>query len=162
MVILQMNRLLDLREDRDLNQEIVGNCLGFARNTISQYETETRDISTKTYRQFSKFYNTSIDYILYRTDNRNIYNKSKVKVTDKINRLKKLRKTANKTQEQVSLDLKIHIKTYRQYEDCILDLNTNLLNIFADYYKTSVDYLICNTDDIKPYEKSKVDLSKKE
>ena len=34
------------------------------------------------------------------------------------------------------------------------DVSIDLLCALADYYNTSTDYLICNTDEIKAHEKS--------
>ena len=42
----------------------------------SQYETETNDIPTEILRNLADYYNTSIDYMLYRTDERKPYPKS--------------------------------------------------------------------------------------
>lgn len=148
-----MNRLEDLREDKDLLQKDIALLMKVSRNTISQYETETRDLSVNLLKQFSKLYETSIDYILYRTDIRTPYEKTNIKYNN-ITRLKELRKNNNKTQKQVSLDLKIPLKTYIQYENNIIGLNTKLLNKFANYYNTSIDYLLYLTDNIIPNKQS--------
>ena len=42
----------------------------------SQYETETNDIPTEVLKNVADFYDTSIDYLLYRTDERKPYPKS--------------------------------------------------------------------------------------
>lgn len=61
-------RLKDLREDRDLTQEQIALMLNVARNTYSQYENEKRQIPTEMLIKLSRFYKTSIDYILCETD----------------------------------------------------------------------------------------------
>ena len=45
----------------------------------SQYETETNDIPTEVLKKLAHFYNTSIDYLLYETDERKPYPKSVMK-----------------------------------------------------------------------------------
>ncbi len=45
----------------------------------SQYETETNDIPTDVLKKLANFYNTSIDYLLYETDERKPYPKSVMK-----------------------------------------------------------------------------------
>lgn len=40
-----------------------------AQNTISQYETETRQADYQTLIAFADFFDVSIDYLLGRTDN---------------------------------------------------------------------------------------------
>lgn len=74
-----MNRLRDLREEKDLLQKDIALYLNMSQNGYSQYETETTDIPTSILKKLSDFYNTSIDYILYETDERKRYSKSIMK-----------------------------------------------------------------------------------
>ena len=71
-----MNRLKELREDKDLFQKDIAKYLNMSQTGYSQYETETNDIPTEILRKLADYYNTSIDYILYRTDERKPYPKS--------------------------------------------------------------------------------------
>lgn len=74
-----MNRLRELREDKDLFQKDIASYLNMSQTGYSQYETETNDIPTEVLRKLADYYNTSIDYILYRTDERKPYSKSIMK-----------------------------------------------------------------------------------
>ena len=74
-----MNRLRELREDKDLFQKDIAKYLNMSQTGYSQYETETNDIPTEILRKLADYYNTSIDYILYRTDERKPYKKSILK-----------------------------------------------------------------------------------
>lgn len=74
-----MNRLKELREDKDLFQKDIAKYLNMSQTGYSQYETETNDIPTEVLRNLADYYDTSIDYILYRTDERKPYSKSIVK-----------------------------------------------------------------------------------
>ncbi len=74
-----MNRLKELREDKDLFQKDIAKYLNMSQTGYSQYETETNDIPTEVLRNLADYYNTSIDYILYRTDERKPYSKSIMK-----------------------------------------------------------------------------------
>lgn len=71
-----MNRLKELREDKDLYQKDIAKILNMSQTGYSQYETETNDIPTEILKKLADYYNTSIDYILYRTDERKPYKKS--------------------------------------------------------------------------------------
>lgn len=71
-----MNRLKELREDKDLYQKDVAKILNMSQTGYSQYETETNDIPTEILKKLADYYNTSIDYLLYRTDERKPYKKS--------------------------------------------------------------------------------------
>lgn len=70
-------RLKDLREDNDLTQEQVAIILNCARNTYSQYENGKRQIPTEILIKLSRFYKTSIDYILGETDEIKPYKRKK-------------------------------------------------------------------------------------
>ena len=66
-------RLKDLREDKDLKQKNVAEILGIAQTTYSQYELSKRDIPYEVIVKLAKFYNTSIDYILFLTNEKEAY-----------------------------------------------------------------------------------------
>ena len=154
-----MNRLKELREDIDLRQEDVAKILGITRGTCAQYELGILNISIDNLKKLSSFYNTSIDYILYRTDNRKPY--SKINSNNGINRLKELRNINSKTQKQVSMELGIPLKSYIKYENSSRSLNIQLLNKLSDYYNTGIDYIVFNTYESKQYKKSIVDWMEK-
>ncbi len=74
-----MNRLRELREDKDLYQKDIAKILNMSQTGYSQYETETNDIPTDILKKLAEYYNTSIDYLLYQTDERKPYPKSILK-----------------------------------------------------------------------------------
>lgn len=61
-------RLRDLREDRDLNQTEIAKMLGMSQTGYSKYETGENDIPTSVLIKLADFYDTSIDYLLGRTN----------------------------------------------------------------------------------------------
>ena len=61
-------RLRDLREDHDLNQTEVAKMLGMSQTGYSKYETGENDIPTAVLIKLADFYDTSIDYLLGRTN----------------------------------------------------------------------------------------------
>ena len=68
-------RLRDLREDRDLNQTELAKILGMSQTGYSKYETGKNDIPTAILIKLSRFYNTSVDYLLGETDTPERYKK---------------------------------------------------------------------------------------
>lgn len=66
-------RIKDLREDNDLTQREVAEYLHIRQNTYSQYETGHRQVSIEVLIALAKFYKTSTDYILGLTDNPEAY-----------------------------------------------------------------------------------------
>lgn len=71
-----MNRLKDLREDRDLLQKDIAKILNMSQTGYSKYEVGTNDIPTEILKKLASFYDTSIDYLLCLTDERKPYPKS--------------------------------------------------------------------------------------
>ncbi|MCI8362148.1 MAG: helix-turn-helix transcriptional regulator [Clostridia bacterium] len=71
------HRIRDLREDHDLTQSQIGKILNMSQTGYSQYEIGKNDIPTKILIELSKYYNTSIDYLLGVTDEIKPYPKSK-------------------------------------------------------------------------------------
>ena len=63
-------RIRDLREDHDMNQTQVAKMLGMSQTGYSKYETGENDIPTSVLIRLARFYNTSIDYLLGRTEDR--------------------------------------------------------------------------------------------
>lgn len=61
-------RLRDLREDNDLKQSDIAAILNIKQNTYSQYENQKREIPLAALWILADYYNTSIDYIVGRTD----------------------------------------------------------------------------------------------
>lgn len=72
-------RLKDLREDNDLMQKEVAAILGIDQRVYSNYETGKREIPTRFLIKLADFYNTSVDYILGRTNIIILYKNNKSK-----------------------------------------------------------------------------------
>ena len=67
-------------------------------------------------------------------------------------RLKRLRKESNKTQDEVRQHIGCTVKTYRSWEQANakgkrLAAGADDLSALADLFQVSVDYLLCRTDD---------------
>ncbi len=72
-----MNNLKKLRKDNKLLQEDIAKIINISRAGYTMYETEKRDIPTKVLHTLADYYNTSIDYILCRTNQTEPYPKNK-------------------------------------------------------------------------------------
>ena len=68
-------RIRDLREDKDLNQTAIAKILGMSQTGYSKYETGENDIPTAVLIKLARFYNTSVDYLLGRTNTKTPYPK---------------------------------------------------------------------------------------
>lgn len=69
-------RIRNLREDRDLKQRELAEVLNCSQRIYSNYERGDVDIPTEILIKLSRFYNTSIDYILGETDSPIPYSKN--------------------------------------------------------------------------------------
>lgn len=69
-------RLRDLREDLDMNQTQFAKILGMSQTGYSKYETGENDIPTEILIKIADYHNTSIDYLLERTNQKKPYPKS--------------------------------------------------------------------------------------
>ena len=69
------------------------------------------------------------------------------------NRLKDLREDHDLKQAALADYLQIHQTTYSDYELEKLNIPISVLHKLADYYGTSIDYLLGRTNEKKPYPK---------
>ena len=74
-----MIRIRELREDKDLYQKDIAKILNISQQQYARYESEENQLSYDGLIKLAKFYNTSIDYLLYLTDERNPYPESVIK-----------------------------------------------------------------------------------
>ncbi|GMQ64593.1 helix-turn-helix domain-containing protein [Vallitalea maricola] len=61
-------RVRQLREDLDLKQKDIASIIGIKQNTYSDYETGKLNIPIETFIKLADYYNTSIDFLVGRTD----------------------------------------------------------------------------------------------
>lgn len=61
-------RIKDLREDKDLTQQELSKFLNISQVAYSYYELNKRNIPLELLSKLADFYNTSVDYLIYRTD----------------------------------------------------------------------------------------------
>lgn len=75
---MNINRLKEIREDKDLLQVSVANAIGIKQQQYSEYEIGKRLIPIDKLDKLADFYNVSIDYLVGRTDEKKSYTKSKI------------------------------------------------------------------------------------
>ena len=66
-----MNRLRELRIERELLQSDIAKLINKSERTVGFYETGERDMNTETLAILANFFNVSIDYLLGKSDIRN-------------------------------------------------------------------------------------------
>lgn len=65
---MNFNRLKDLREDHDLTQKELSKILGISQQQYSRYETSIRNMPIDMLYRLAEYYNTSVDYMISRTN----------------------------------------------------------------------------------------------
>ena len=78
-------RIKSLREDHDLTQKEISQILNISQVAYSYYEINKRNIPLELLSKLADYYNTSVDYLLYRTDSAKPYPKN----TSEDNRISK-------------------------------------------------------------------------
>mgnify|MGYP002531241451 CR=1 FL=1 len=74
---MKLKRLKDLREDSDWTQQQLADRLSISRSAYSAYENGANAPPIEVLLRLAEIYNTSVDYILGRTDVRLPYPPSK-------------------------------------------------------------------------------------
>ena len=151
VVRIEMNRLKDLREEKDLNQKDIAAIIKKSREAYKDYETGRLSMNINTLCTLCDYYKVSADYMLCYTDQRKTH-----PLTNRVkqHRLKDIRLEHNLTQSDISNIINIVQNNYSKYELYKRKVPINVLLILAKYYDTSIDYLLCRTNNPKPYKKS--------
>ena len=76
---MNVERLKEIREDKDLTQKEVANVIHVTQQQYNKYELGINSIPIEKLNKLANYYNTSTDYLLYRTDERKPYPQSIVK-----------------------------------------------------------------------------------
>ena len=69
---MYFKRLKDLRIDNDLTQKELADIFGISQQTLSDYEKGKYDLPNDLLIKYADYFKVSVDYILERTNNRNI------------------------------------------------------------------------------------------
>lgn len=72
-----LQRIRNLREDRDISQKKMAELLNVAQTTYSDYELGKINIPLETLKKLALFFHTSIDYLLELTDEPTPYPRKK-------------------------------------------------------------------------------------
>jgi len=71
-----------------------------------------------------------------------------------ITRLKEIREDRDYLQKEIAEKIKVKQQQYSKYELGIDQIPLEKICMLADFYDTSIDYLLSRTDEKRPYKKS--------
>ena len=83
LIFVNISRLREIREDRDLFQKDIAKIIGATQQQYSEYELGIRIIPLDKISKLADFYNTSVDYLSGRTDAIEPYPKSLLSIEKK-------------------------------------------------------------------------------
>lgn len=69
---MKYERIRNLREDADMTQTQIGRMLNISQRAYAHYECGSRDIPVDILVEIANIYNVSTDYLLNRTDKKEI------------------------------------------------------------------------------------------
>jgi transcriptional regulator with XRE-family HTH domain len=127
---------------------------GIDKGVLSKYETGEYIPTPPNLIILADFYKTSLDYLMDRTDVREPYPpmpENSPDDTKYINHIKLLRVTRDWTQLQLQMRINIDNGVLSKYETGHAIPTTPNLILFANFYKTSLDYLMDRTDVREPH-----------
>lgn len=75
---MKIERLKEIREDRDYKQIDIAKILKITQAQYSRIEQGINQISIENLEKLADLYNTSIDYLIFRTDEKKPYPKSTI------------------------------------------------------------------------------------
>ena len=144
-----MNRLRQVRKQKEITLKEVAEDTGIADNTLQQYETEKREPKKETWIKLADYYCVPVAYLMGLPDGLVQHiNKTKAMTIDdvKSNRLRELRKKLGFTRKQVSEDMKecgidIPPSTLSSYEKGVRKPKIDKLEDLAFYYRVPLSYL---------------------
>ena len=144
-----MNRLRQVRKQKELTVKEVADEIGFSETRLHQYETEKREPKKETWIKLADYYCVPVAYLMGLPDGLVQHvNKTQAMTIDNVksNRLRELRKKLGFTRKQVSEDMKecgidIPPSTLSSYEKGERNPKIDKLEDLAFYYRVPLSYL---------------------
>ena len=134
--MINCQRLKDIRENYDINQETIAKILKVPRSTYSMWEIGISTIPLKILSDFADYFNVTIDYALGLTNNK--INKKLIKglnISVLANNMKTIRKKHNLSQENVAYILNVTQSNIVKYEKGQILIPTEKLYKFCKEFK---------------------------
>ena len=144
VVYMNLERLLLLREEKELTQEELAKNLNIGtRTSISEWENGQEIIPLERLNRYANYFNVSVDYILglTKTKKYHIVNKElNFQLIGK--RIKEIRHKNNLTQESLARELNTTHSTISAYENGKVLIKTSFIYQIAKHYHCSIDWLL--------------------
>lgn len=137
-------RLLEIRNEHQLNQEEVAQILGISRTVYTKYENGYELIPIKHLIAFCDYFKVSVDYVFSLNDIKKCDNQFNLELVPF--RLKEWRKKNSITQEKLAKFLNTNKSVICNYEKGRYFIATPFLYQICHKYHVSADYLLGRID----------------
>lgn len=140
--MINFNRLKDIREDNDINQEQMAKILNVKRSTYSLWELGINIIPLKNLCDFADYFDFSIDYILgLANDRKNINLIKGLDLVELGNNIKYLRTKKELSQENIADMIGVSQACITRYEKGLICISTSNLYKLSKEFKVSLSEL---------------------
>ena len=144
--MINFQKLKDIREDNDINQEQMSKILGVPRSTYSMWEIGISIIPLKHLCDFADYFDVSLDFALGLTNNKNSKNLIKGLNLEILgNNIKTIRKRNNLSQENIAEILDVTQSCIVKYEKGKIFISTENVYKLAKEFKISMNELCGKT-----------------
>ena len=140
-----MEQLKNMRKKYGLTMKQLGNEIGVAESTISQYESGKREPDYATLIRLADYFNVSVDFLLGRENDDNLtpdIPEAEKRFEKMTNRIKELRQSKKITQGALADYLGIAQNTLSYWEQGKYDIDSESLKKIANYFNTTIDYIL--------------------
>lgn len=150
MKYLYKNKLVELREEKDIKQYTLARFLNFHDNAYGQFEREDTILPLYHLNSLCNYFDVSLDYIFSFTSVRQYKNNiGKIDNALAAKRLKDFRKEKKLTQEDLAKILTLTKSSISKYEKGYHTLSTSSLFHLCSNFHLSADYLLGKIDEPK-------------
>lgn len=145
--MLYKNRMLELRNTRQITQKDMAENILLGRSLYSQYEEEYVIMPIKHLNSFCNYFNVSLDYLFSFIQEEQYQNtKHEIDKIESGKRLKEFRKEIKLTQNKLATILNTTQTVIAGYESGRYIIATPFLFTICKKYKISADYLLGKID----------------
>ncbi len=142
---MNLNRIKEIREDKDISQECVAKILKISRPYYANIENNIKIITLDKLNLFINYFNISFDYVFGLTNirqNSNYKSISKIDYTLLGKNITKLRQLNNVTQKELADNINVSQACLSKYEKGLIKISTNNLCKIIHQFNESVDKII--------------------
>ena len=139
---MNLERLVNLREDADLLQNDMGEILKVTQSNYSRWETGKETIPLRKLNVLCNYFNVSADYIIGLEKKTKATNKIEINSKEIGQRIRKIRIKNNVTQSELAILLNTSQSTISAYESGKTLILTSFAIQICKTYHVSLDWLM--------------------